>query len=518
MRRTTNWSFIAFVVSLTMPGLSSAASFGIFNSVTNQIKTQIMGSWYRPIQQHAIHLFGMLAAIEMTWMAATWLLSKKTFEDIFPSLIKKIITLGFFLAILLNANVWLPDIFASFMDIGVQVGGIGNITPSSIANESYTAFMTIMGLPFVSVTHNVGGAISSLWSGNISQFVSDVGASAKSAVIDANPFSQIAFFVLAFVVALSVLYLAIEFMMVQIEAFVVIGAGIIVMGFTALRFTTKYTSGYMDYSITLGVRMMIITLLAGFFQTYMLPDIQKALIDSGGAIQGPFIAMSIGLIIAAMVKKLPQIATSIMNGSSNMGSGDFTGPAKGAAITAAAVATGAVVGASVVGAAGMTASAGEMGASVGGANAISGAGSMSGSGAAASGAPFDAAAGVPAPKYSPPPSDLGVPVPTTPMKVFPEFAQNTGSTTTRPAPASSGPVSGSDAAVNASSATSTGPGVSGGANTGSAAKPAPTAFQEGQDAFRSTQRSLNAIHDNIAHGPADTSVPASRGDLKHPED
>jgi type IV secretion system protein TrbL len=478
-----------------MPVLSSAASFGIFNSVTNQIKTQIMGSWYRPIQQHAIHLFGMLAAIEMTWMAATWLLSKKTFEDIFPSLIKKIITLGFFLAILLNANVWLPDIFASFMDIGVQVGGIGNITPSSIANESYTAFMTIMGLPFVSVTHNVGGAISSLWSGNISQFVSDVGASAKSAVIDANPFSQIAFFVLAFVVALSILYLAIEFMMVQIEAFVVIGAGVIILGLTGLRFTTKYASGYMDYSITLGVRMMIITLLAGFFQTYMLPDMQKALIDSGGAIQGPFIAMSIGLIIAAMVKKLPQIATS-----------------------AAAVATGAVVGASVVGAAGMTASAGEMGASVGGANAVSGAGSMSGSGAAASGAPFDAAAGVPAPKYSPPPSDLGVPVPTTPMKVFPEFAQNTGSTTTRPAPASSGPVSGGDASANASPVTSTGPGVSGGANTGSAAKPAPTAFQEGQDAFRSTQRSLNAIHDNIAHGPADTSVPASRGDLKHPED
>lgn len=517
MRHTDKLSLMLFSFLLAMPAFSSAASFGIFNTVTNQIQQQIMGSWFKPIQQHAIHLFGILAALEMTWMAATWLLSKKMLEDMFPSLIKKIITLSFFLAILLHANTWLPDIFYSFLQIGDQVSGV-NITPSSIANESYNAFMTIMGLPYVSVTHNAGGAISSLWAGNVSQFESDVGAAVKSAVIDANPFSQIAFFVLAFVVALSILYLAIEFMMVQIEAFVVIGAGVIILGLTGLRFTTKYASGYMDYSITLGVRMMIITLLAGFFQTYMLPDMQKALIDSGGAIQGPFIAMTIGLIIAAMVKKLPQIATSIMNGSSNMGSGDFTGPAKGAAITTAAVATGAVVGASVVGAAGMTASAGEMGASVGGANAVSGAGSMSGSSAAASGAPFDAAAGVPAPKYSPPPSDLGVPVPTTPMKVFPEFAQNTGSTTTRPAPASSGPVSGSDAAVNASSATSTGPGVSGGANTGSAAKPAPTAFQEGQDAFRSTQRSLNAIHDNIAHGPADTSVPASRGDLKHPED
>lgn len=512
MKRTDKWSFIVFVLVLATPVLSSAASFGIFNTVTNQIQQQIMGSWYGPIQQHAIHLFGMLAAIEMTWMAATWLLSKKTFEDIFPSLIKKIITLGFFLAILLHANTWLPDIFDSFRQIGDQVGGVGNITPSSIANESYTAFMTIMGLPFVSVTHNVGGAISSLWSGNISQFVSDVGASAKSAVIDANPFSQIAFFVLAFVVALSILYLAIEFMMVQIEAFVVIGAGVIILGLTGLRFTTKYASGYMDYSITLGVRMMIITLLAGFFQTYMLPDMQKALIDSGGAIQGPFIAMSIGLIIAAMVKKLPQIATSIMNGSSNMGSGDFTGPAKGAAITAAAVATGAVVGASVVGAAGMTASAGEMGASVGGANAVSGAG-------AASGAPFDYAAGVPAPKYSPPPpSDLGVPAPTTPMKVFPQFAQNTGSTTTRPAPASSGPVSSSDASANVSPATVGSNTTQTAGNSTGNAVPAPSVIRQGRDAFRSTQQSLNAIHDNIAHGPVDTSVPASRGDLKHPED
>lgn len=258
--------------------------------------------------------------------------------------------------------------------------------------------------------------------------------------------------------------------------------------------------------------MMIITLLAGFFQTYMLPDMQKALIDSGGAIQGPFIAMTIGLIIAAMVKKLPQIATSIMNGSSNMGSGDFTGPAKGAAITAAAVATGAVVGASVVGAAGMTASAGEMGASVGSANAVSGAG-------AASGAPFDYAAGVPAPKYSPPPpSDLGVPAPTTPMKVFPQFAQNTGSTTTRPAPASSGPVSSSDASANVSPATVGSNTTQTAGNSTGNAVPAPSVIRQGRDAFRSTQQSLNAIHDNIAHGPADTSVPASRGDLKHPED
>ncbi|MHB8850103.1 MAG: P-type conjugative transfer protein TrbL [Acidithiobacillus ferriphilus] len=512
MKRTDKWSIIIFVLALVTPVLSSAASFGIFNTVTNQIQQQIMGSWFKPIQQHAIHLFGMLSAIEMTWMAATWLLSKKTFEDIFPSLIKKIITLGFFLAILLHANTWLPDIFDSFRQIGDQVGGVANITPSSIANESYNAFMTIMGLPYVSVTHNAGGAISSLWAGNVSQFESDVGAAVKSAVIDANPFSQIAFFVLAFVVALPILYLAIEFMMVQIEAFVVIGAGVIILGLTGLRFTTKYASGYMDYSITLGVRMMIITLLAGFFQTYMLPDMQKALIDSGGAIQGPFIAMSIGLIIAAMVKKLPQIATSIMNGSSNMGSGDFTGPAKGAAITAAAVATGAVVGASVVGAAGMTASAGEMGASVGGANAVSGAG-------AASGAPFDYAAGVPAPKYSPPPpSDLGVPAPTTPMKVFPQFAQNTGSTTTRPAPASSGPVSSSDASANVSPATVGSNTTQTAGNSTGNAVPAPSVIRQGRDAFRSTQQSLNAIHDNIAHGPADTSVPASRGDLKHPED
>ena len=512
MKRIDKLRFLLFVFLLATPIFSSATSFGIFNSVTTQMQTQIMGSWYRPIQQHAIHLFGSLAAIEMTWMAAIWLLSRKTFEDIFPSLIKKIITLGFFLAIILNANVWLPDIFASFLQVGDQVSGIGNITPSSIANESYTAFMTIMGLPFVSVTHNVGGAISSLLSGNISQFASDVGASAKSAVIDANPFSQIAFFVLAFVVALSILYLAIEFMMVQIEAFVVIGAGIIVMGFAALRFTTKYTSGYMDFSITLGVRMMIITLLAGFFQKFMFPDMTNALLASGGAIQGPFIAMSIGLVIAAMVKKLPQIATSIMNGSSNMGSGDFTGPAKGAAITAAAVATGAVVGASVVGAAGMTASAGEMGASVGGANAVSGAG-------AASGAPFDYAAGVPAPKYSPPPpSDLGVPAPTTPMKVFPQFAQNTGSTTTRPAPASSGPVSSSDASANVSPATVGSNTTQTAGNSTGNAVPAPSVIRQGRDAFRSTQQSLNAIHDNIAHGPVDTSVPASRGDLKHPED
>ncbi|MHB1479792.1 MAG: P-type conjugative transfer protein TrbL [Acidithiobacillus ferrooxidans] len=513
MKRTDKWSFIVFVLVLATPVLSSAASFGIFNTVTNQIQQQIMGSWYRPIQQHAVHLFGSLAAIEMTWMAATWLLSRKTFEDVFPSLIKKIITLGFFLAILLHVNTWLPDIFDSFRQIGDQVGGVGNITPSSIANESYNAFMTIMGLPFVSVTHNAGGAISSLWSGNVTQFELDVGAAVKSAVIDANPFSQIAFFVLAFVVALSILYLAIEFMMVEIEAFVVIGAGVIILGLTGLRFTTKYASGYMDYSITLGVRMMIITLLAGFFQTYMLPDMQKALIDSGGAIQGPFIAMTIGLIIAAMVKKLPQIATSIMNGSSNMGSGDFTGPAKGAAITTMAAAAGvATVGASVVGAPGMDAG------SLGGGGVASGAGIGSAGGSSAGAAPFDYAAGVPVPKYSPPPSDLGVPAPTTPMKVFPQFAQNTGSTTTRPAPASSGPVSSSDASANVSPATVGSNTTQTAGNSTGNAVPAPSVIRQGRDAFRSTQQSLNAIHDNIAHGPVDTSVPASRGDLKHPED
>ncbi|QQD71962.1 P-type conjugative transfer protein TrbL [Acidithiobacillus ferrivorans] len=515
----------------------SNTSTGIFDNILADFGSAISG-WYNPIYHVAVNTFTVLALIEITWLGATWLLSRKTFEDAIPSLVKKIITLGFFLALLLNSGVWIPDIINTFVDLGQNAGGVAHISPSQIVADGGAGFVNIVSGGATGIEQNAPGVWSILFHPG------------KAAVTGVNDMATlIIMFAVGIMFFFAMLFVAIEYLVVQIEAFIVISGGVIMLAGGGSRWTAKYVQPYLDYAISVGMRLMIITLFVGVVVTKVEGQIVQMLSQGSSNLFNAVAAMGAAIVLAMLAKKLPNIASSILSGSSSM-----TGQEMNSAIMkTAAVAGAGVVAASVVGAAGVTAgSAGGMGAG-GAAGGGAAAGGMAPSASTAS-----AAQGVAAPSTPPASGSAAAGVPSAAGVQAPKVsgggtggssgpsASETRSTATAPS-TSSGPVpaGGASAPTERTSSSSRGSGGDGsgtaaptgatppksgnpGVQAGGSPKdpsaidsgtPPPSTFQRAQDAAKNVYDGMNKAHEHFSPGGGSAvGVSAPGGGTKHLDD
>src|SRR5689334_10838736 len=75
-------------------------------------------TWTTTVCQYANTLFGILATIEFAWSAAVMLLEKTDLQAWTSAIVRKMMWIGAFYALLLNGRVWIPAIIDSFEKIG----------------------------------------------------------------------------------------------------------------------------------------------------------------------------------------------------------------------------------------------------------------------------------------------------------------------------------------------------------------------------------------------------------------
>lgn len=205
---------------------------GGFNSVVNQFTTA--GTNYAAsIQPYAIKLFVALFLIDIL---VTWLqfLAEGQLEASFflGRLIKHIFTGGFVYLMIVNAFTWMYAVIQSFSSIGAAATGLPALSPKSVLTLGGNMAETIFNTPAnASLMNNLEIAIVQ---------------------------SVAAFFVLlSFVIAAAVLTLTL------IEAYLLVGGGVILLGFGANRFTAPAAEGYFGWVIRIGVRLLFLYLVLG---------------------------------------------------------------------------------------------------------------------------------------------------------------------------------------------------------------------------------------------------------------
>ncbi|MHB1880721.1 MAG: P-type conjugative transfer protein TrbL [Acidithiobacillus sp.] len=364
----------------------AAHATGALDTIQNVYQTAMHG-WFSTLQGIANDLFFSLAAIDVTWMALTWMLTRKTFDEIVPSVLKKVMTLGFFLALLTNAGTWVPDVIDSFVDAGQQAGAYQTLTPSTIMTDAIGASVGILTGTTPAAAGQPAPAQQSIF-----QKVLSTVESASSPLGDIE--DVLLRIIVAFVVFAALTYIAIELLVLLIESYVVIGAGVLFLGFGGSRWTTKFVDGYLNYMVSLGTRLFVLYLIVGALVFEVLPAIDTMLsgLTTGFSASTGLAAMGATAVMAMLAKTLPHHASSLLSGASSLSGGHGVDAVK--SVGKAAVAVGAVAAAPAVLAAGAAGAAGGGAATAGGAAA--GATGAAGGGVAAS----SASAGVAAPVAS----------------------------------------------------------------------------------------------------------------------
>jgi len=349
---------------------------------------QAANAWIPTIMQEASFLFYVLATLDFAW-GAPQLLREHDFNGLFLSLIKKLLVISFFYAVLINGQTWIPAIVNSFAQLGANAAGVPQAqNPSDIMAQ---------GL----------------------QVASDLFTKVSGTALLTQPGSAMATILAACIVLGSYLIITLHYVVTKLEAIIVMSAGYIFLGFGGSRWTSPYFERYISLAISTGVRLMLIYLMLGVFKTISNNWIATM---NGYTADQPisqiFPTLMSMLLFAFASWMIPKMAASIASGTLGSGAADLVGMGaeigKAAALGAATVAVVAATGGAGAGAGGALAATETAGA-MGGAEAASGVASAAGGvGETAAETASAAAPPVPAAEAAGSPSSPPAPSPPSP--------------------------------------------------------------------------------------------------------
>jgi P-type conjugative transfer protein TrbL len=311
----------ALAQSATVACAPSVGQGGILTGLANQFSTTT-GSWTTTALGYAQDLFFALVAIEIAWSAITYVLQKDSLPDFLAALLLKIISVGFFYILLQPqyGPVWIADVIASFSQAGSAIGGQSQFAPSD-PSSVFNCGTDIANAMLQSLSGNPVGI-------NLGNILPAVEAT-------------LAALVCALGVVLAFAIIAGQLLITLIESYIVVGAGVFMLGFTGSRWTLVFGEKYVGYAFSVGIKLFMLELIIGLGSG--LGQQWAALFGNGIAPPGTYIeVVGAALIFGFVSWQIPSLAASLMNGAPRMTLGSFLG-------TAGAVAVGGVVLSSGVG-------------------------------------------------------------------------------------------------------------------------------------------------------------------------
>jgi type IV secretion system protein TrbL len=310
---------------------------GFNTTVPSQIMDQFRNQriqWTTNVWVYANALFGILAIIEFAWSAAVMLLEKSDLQGWTSALVRKLMWIGAFYALLLYGRIWIPAIIDSFTQIGQNAAGLGALSPSGV-------FMQGLSL---------AGALMD---------------GASTSAFFTNPGTSLALAFAALLIVVSYTLITINFIVTLVESYLVVSVGFIFLGFGGSRWTAPYTERYIGLAVSIGIKILLLYCLisAGFGLSLGWLDEAQAIGSSARPAMTAFDVMGGSLIFMMCCWQIPKLFAAVIGGAPALTGGDL-------------VVTAAVVGGTALAVGG--AAAARVSALAGGGSAAAGTGSAAG--------------------------------------------------------------------------------------------------------------------------------------------
>lgn len=278
----------------------------------------VTASWFGALGPIAHRIFWILVAIQLTWSAIWWVLDREDGLAVLSSLLRQVVAIGFFYAVLLNGGTWIPAVIQGFSQAGAAAAGITNLSPSGVFDQGLALANKILN-----ATADLG-----LLDGFFASLIAGISA-------------------LLVVIAFAII--AAQLLVVLVESFIVIGAGILFLGFAGSRWTKFFTERYLSYLASVGVKLFVLYLIMGVgmgIAARWMPILER-----GGFSPIPLLyVMGGSLIFVFLTWHIPSVAGSMMAGAVSLSLGDAVYPAVlGSRAVGTSLVTAGAVGAAAVG-------------------------------------------------------------------------------------------------------------------------------------------------------------------------
>jgi len=278
----------------------------------------LQNGWITKLLGAAQRLFFLLAGIEVAWSFTLLAIEKADFQALTATIVRKIMWIGIFYTILLygvtpGGGGWIPAIIDSFHILGQNASSVGPLGPSAIVGFGVNMCVDLL-------------------------------SSLKGADFLAAFASSMALVFCAVIIFISYLAIAIQFVVAMVESYLVIGAGVIFLGFGGSRWTAAYVERYIAYAVSVGMKILVLYLLVGAGMTVSQGWIQVAqnAATSPDPARTGFDLAAASVMFLCVCWMSPKISSAMLGGVASMSGGDLAGVGMGvglAAVGAGVVAT-----------------------------------------------------------------------------------------------------------------------------------------------------------------------------------
>jgi type IV secretion system protein TrbL len=266
----------------------------ILNDIVRDYEA-ISTSWFSALGPIAIKIFWILVAIQLTWSAVWWVIDREDGLAVVSSLLRQIVAIGFFYALLLNGGTWVPAVIQGFSQAGATAAGLTDLSPTGVFDQGLALANKILN-----ATSDLGlldGFFASLIAG-----------------------------ITAIVVVIAFAVIAAQLLVALVESFIVIGAGVLFLGFAGSRWTKFFTERYLSYVASIGVKLFVLYLIMGV--GISIAARWMPILERGGFSPIPFFyVMGGSLVFVFLTWHIPSVAGSMMAGAVSLSLGDAVYPA-----------------------------------------------------------------------------------------------------------------------------------------------------------------------------------------------
>ncbi len=294
---------LAAVALLLFSGQALGADADVIQSLQDEFRNQT-GTWFGPLKNIATWLLISLATIAWAWSAGQMVLRNADLQEFMVELVRLVIFVGFFLALILNADTWSTALINGFMWTGNQVAGTGitgDINPAAILERGF-----ILGARIIEASGRL---------------------------------TFVAFAILALVALVLYALIAAYALLVMAEMYIVTAAGVLLLGFGGSQWTADYAKRYITYCVSVGAKLYVLFLIVGLGEQFIY---NWAIGQDKSQFSIVLAILGVLVMLVVLVKMIPDIIQGIINGTS-IGSG--TPSITGMAAAAGGAAIGATVGA-----------------------------------------------------------------------------------------------------------------------------------------------------------------------------
>lgn len=257
---------------------------------------QLQQIWYAPLWNIASDLFMLLATIEVGLSALLWVVQQQGAESIGAGLLRKFLWLGLMYAILLKADLWIPAVIQSFAIAGQHAAHVERLAPGEVFTMGLGVGLKMLGL-------------LTTW-GNL-----------------VNPAGLTLGIFCVLLVIGSFAVIAVQMAVTLIKAYILTGAGVLLLGFAAFRGTSSIAERYLSFTVGIGLQLLTLYLIVGAGSVLAVQWAQLINDTNAWDFKVHCTIAFAAVMFATVAMSIPKLAGAMASGSISMGFSDVLGTA-----------------------------------------------------------------------------------------------------------------------------------------------------------------------------------------------